>query len=335
VIRFGLRTTLGTIAYVYTFVNNNFQYEAYMRSGNLPAHYESTAVGPLTKLSATLDSSATTGALIQVADTSQFSPTGSVRITQPGGTGVVEYITYTAKTATTLTIGARAQTGGQATAQTFTYSATAPVTVTFAAPDTAATLAHWGSSVIMDGRFDDDKSLLFNFGQTTNVSVAAAAVQPLISIRLAPSVDNGFTGILGVREIVNRMQLKPTELGIYASGPFLIQLRLNGRPSGGTFVSAGGSSLAQVATHAVLQTYAGGESIAAAYTNSNGQTTLDLTQVRDLGNAILGGGTNNTVPTTTDNLYPDGPDVLTVVATNIGAAAATIQARLTWTEAQA
>ena len=335
VIRFGLRTTLGTIAYVYTFVNNNFQYEAYMRSGNLPAHYESSAVGPLTKLTATLDSSATTGALIQVSDASQFAPTGSVRITQPGGTGAVEYITYTAKTNTTLTIGARAQTGGQGTAQTFTYSATAPVTVTYAAPDTAATLAHWGSSVIMDGRFDDDKSLLFNFGQTANVSVAAAAVQPLISIRLAPSVDNGFTGVMGAREIINRMQLKPTELGIYASGPFLIQLRLNGRPSGGTFVAAGGSSLSQVATHAVLQTYAGGESIAAAYTNSNGQTTLDLTQVRDLGNAILGGGTNNTVPTTTDNLYPDGPDVLTVVATNIGAAAATIQARLTWTEAQA
>jgi hypothetical protein len=187
----------------------------------------------------------------------------------------------------------------------------------------------------MDGRFDDDKSLLFNFGQVTNVSVAAAAVQPLLSIRLAPSVDNGFTGVMGAREIINRMQLKPVELGIYASGPFLIQLRLNGRPSGGTFISAGGSSLSQVATHAVGQTYAGGESIAAAYTNTNGQTTLDLTQVRDLGNAILGGGTNNTVPTTTDNLYPDGPDVLTVVATNIGAAAATIQARLTWTEAQA
>ena len=335
VIRFGLRTTQGTIAYVYTFVNNNNQYEAYMRSGNMPAHYESTAVGPLTKLTATLSSAATTGALIQVSDTSQFSPSGTVRITQAGGTGAVEYISYSAKTATTLTIAARAQTGGQASAQTFTYSATAPVTVTFSAPDTAAALSHWGSSVIMDGRFDDDKSLLFNYGQTTSLSIAAAAVQPLLSIRLAPSVDNGFTGVLGVREIINRMQLKPTELGLFASGPFLIQLRLNGRSSGGTFVNVGGSSLSQVATHTLGQTYAGGESVAAAFTNSNGQTTLDLTQVRDLGNAILGGGTNNNVPTTTDNLYPDGPDVLTVVATNIGAAAATIQARLTWTEAQA
>jgi hypothetical protein len=335
VIRFGLRTTKGTIAYVYTFVNNNVQYEAYMRSGNLPAHYESNGTSGVTYLTSTLDAATSVGGIINVADTSLFSPSGTVRIAASGVSGVVEHISYSSKTSTTLTISARAQTGGQATAQTFTYSSTAPIAVTYAAPDTAAALSHWGSSVIMDGRFDDDKSLLFNFGQTTNVSVNAATVQPLLSIRLAPSVDNGFTGILGVREVINRMQLKPAELGIYASGPFLIQLRLNGRPSGGTFVNLGGSSLSQVATHAVGQTYAGGESIAAAYTNSNGQTTLDLTQVRDLGNSILGGGTNNTVPTTTENLYPDGPDVLTVVATNIGVAAATIQARLTWTEAQA
>jgi hypothetical protein len=60
---------------------------------------------------------------------------------------------------------------------------------------------------------------------------------------------------------------------------------------------------------------------------------LDLTQVRDLGNSILGGGINNTVPTTQTGLYPDGPDVLYVVATTT--AAANIQARLSWKEAQA
>lgn len=335
VIRFGLRATGGTVTYVYTYVNNNEQYEAYMRSGNLPSHYESNGISSVPRLTATLPSTATTGDLIQVSDTSGFSPTGVVRIAAAGATGVVEYISYSARTATTLTIAARAQAGGTLAAQTFTFSPTAPIGVTFATPDTAAALSHWGSSVIMDGRFDDDKSLLFNFGQTINVSVAPGAAQPLLSLRLAPSVDNGFTGVLGVREIINRMQLKPSELGIYASGPFLIQLRLNGIVSGGTFINVGGSSLAQVATHTAGQTFAGGESVAAAYTNVNGQTTLDLTQVRDLGNSILGGGTNNTVPNTTDNLYPDGPDVLTVVATNIGAAAATIQARITWTEAQA
>jgi hypothetical protein len=72
--------------------------------------------------------------------------------------------------------------------------------------------------------------------------------------------------------------------------------------------------------------------LAAAYVPI-GINTLDLTNVRDLGNSILGGGVNNTVPTTQAGLYPDGPDVLYVVATTTGAA--NIQARLSWKEAQA
>jgi hypothetical protein len=33
--------------------------------------------------------------------------------------------------------------------------------------------------------------------------------------------------------------------------------------------------------------------------------------------------------------YPDGPDVVTIVAQNIGSATASCAARLSWTEAQA
>jgi hypothetical protein len=58
----------------------------------------------------------------------------------------------------------------------------------------------------------------------------------------------------------------------------------------------------------------------------------DLSKLRDLGNSILGGGFTN-IPSV--NVYPDGPDVLTIVAQNIGTASANIQSRLSWTEAQA
>jgi hypothetical protein len=58
----------------------------------------------------------------------------------------------------------------------------------------------------------------------------------------------------------------------------------------------------------------------------------DLSKVRDLGNSIMGGGINNTPGT---GFYPDGPDVITIVARNIGAASANVQARINWTEAQA
>jgi hypothetical protein len=54
-----------------------------------------------------------------------------------------------------------------------------------------------------------------------------------------------------------------------------------------------------------------------------------------LGNAIQGGGLTNTCPTTVNGVYPDGPDIITITATNIGAVSSNILARLSWTEAQA
>jgi hypothetical protein len=80
----------------------------------------------------------------------------------------------------------------------------------------------------------------------------------------------------------------------------------------------------------------GGESVAAAYTNTAGQTVLDLSKVRDIGNSILGGGSQSTVSTTGADVYPDGPDVLYVCATNVVASATpNVWARLSWSEAQA
>jgi hypothetical protein len=343
VARFGFRGVGGAVTYVYSFVNNNQKYEAYMRSGNMCAHYESNGITPTSFLTQTLGSSDTT---IYVSDTSLFAPSGSIKVQGSGTSGNIEYMTYTGKTARTLTGLTRATTGGQASAQTFTYSATAPISIDYASPDTASALSHWGSSVIMDGRFDDDKSLLFNYGMLTPLTTTTLGqVTPLMAIRLAPSVDNGTTGTLGQKETINRAQLQLSELGLYTTGTgYFIQLYLNGYPSAAFGGSASGfaspiaptSSLAQVALNTTLgTTIIGGESVAAAYTNATGQTTLDLTQVRDLGNAILGGGISNTVPTSQAGVYPDGPDILYVVATALTATSSTIVARLTWKEAQA
>ena len=343
--RWGLRTSKGQIAYVYQQTNNNVRYEAYMRSGNMAAHYESNGVTNYTFLTSTLAAATGAGGTINVADTSGFAPSGTVKIQAAGQTGVIEYITYSAKTANTLTITARAQTGGQGSAQTFTYSASAPIQVEYATPDTVASLSHWGSSVIMDGRFDDDKSLIFNYGTTTAITTTSTTPIVIMAIRLAPSVDNGTTGLLGAKEIINRSQLQLTELGLYTTGTgYLINLILNGYASGamsGSFVSpvqsASGitSSFAQIALNTNAVNVTGGESVAAAYTNATSQTTLDLSQVRDLGNSILGGGTSNTVPTSQSGFYPDGPDILYVVATPLTTTSSTILARLSWKEAQA
>jgi hypothetical protein len=345
--RFGMRTTRGNIAYVYQFTNNNVQYEAYMRSGNMAAHYESNGIGAITKTTATLASATTTGGVINVASTAGFAPSGSIKVSSAAVAGAVEYISYSAITPTTITIAGRAQTGGAASAQTFTYSASAPVAVEFAAPDTLASISHWGSSVIMDGGFDDDKSLIFNYGMTSVVTTTSTTPVVLAAIRIAPSVDNNTIGLLGARAIINRMQLQLDSLGLYTTGTgYLINLVLNGVTGGtaftGGFVApvqqAGGitSSLAQVALNTSLgTTMSGGESVYAGYTDPTGATTLDLSGVRDLGNSILGGGTTNTIPSAQAGFYPDGPDILYVVAVPLTNTSSTILARIGWKEAQA
>jgi hypothetical protein len=345
-IRWGMRGKDGAVTYCHQVQNNNVQYEAFMRSGNLPAHYESSGMTPTTYITASVTVADTT---INVADTSLFNTSGLAKITASGTSGAVEYVTYSGKTATSLTGCVRGQTGG-ASATAFTYSSQAFVTVEYATADSVPSISHWGSSVIMDGQFNDDKSLIFNYGMTTGLTVAAAGSYALMAIRIAPSVDNGTTSTLGLKENINRMQLQLDSVSIIAAtSAVLINLVLNGRLAAafsGTgaqaaFISpqqlAGGftSSLAQIAVNGATGTTAtitGGESLAAAYVNP-GINTLDLSNVRDLGNSILGGGVNNTVPTTQTGLYPDGPDVLYVVATTTGAS--TIQARLSWKEAQA
>lgn len=343
-IRFGFKNQRGEIIYAHRIANANLRTEAYVRSGNLPARYESNTIPPITYLTATLANTNTTS--MSVNDTSEFPSSGTVCIRAAGNTGAtIEYVNYTGKTATTLTGLTRAVTnltgpggltggGGTGTAATFTFSATAPISVELHSPQYSANLGHWGSSVIMDGRYDDDKSFLFTAGMATALSVNAAATNALLSLRLSPSVDSGLTGILGARDLINRMQLTLREVGVYTAGTFLINLVLNGRVSAGTYTAAGGSSLSQVCLHTATTTITGGETIYSFFVN-NGVIVKDLDLVRDLGNSILGGGTSLTAPTTVNNIYPDGPDLVTVTATNLGASAATVNARLSWTEAQA
>ena len=349
-IRFGFKNNRGEVIYCHRIPNSNVNTEAYLRSGNLVARYETTTIPYRTVLTSTLSSATGTGGTIAVADTTGWPSAGTVVLTSAAATGaVIEYITYSAKTATSLTIATRGVTGGSG-ATTFTVtgattgntSGTAPIRAELYAPQQSSTISHWGSSVIMDGRFDDDKSLVFVAGQTrtqTISNVAQDATVPIISIRIAPSVDNGLTGILGNREIMNRMQLTLRSMGCQTTGTnmvFLITLRLNGRVSAGTFASVGGSSLAQVAYHTAGTTISGGENVFGFYTNTPGVTAQDLSTVRDIGNSILGGGNTLTCPTSALNVYPDGPDILTICATNITATTTnSINARISWTEAQA
>jgi hypothetical protein len=339
-IRFGFKNNRGEIIYAHRTPNNNIGTEAYMRSGNLPARYETNTMPTRTFLTATLAAGATS---MTVSDTSTFPPTGVLNVTAPADTGgAIEYIYYTGKTATTFTGLQRnsANTTGVAfgtsTATTFTYSATAPTLVESFSPSQASTVSHWGSSVIMDGRYDNDKSFVFNYGQNQQAQYVNPSTRyPVFSIRLAPAVDNGQSGVLGQREIINRMQLAPVSSGVFSSNNAVrAELVLNGRVSSGTFTPIGGSSLAQYAVHGPAAVINGGESIYTFFVPPNSVDTQDLTALRDIGNSILGGGLNNAVSNTSNQIYPDGPDILTLCITPVGGAA-NVAARLSWSEAQA
>jgi len=336
-VRFGFKNNRGEINYCHRIPNNNVNTEAYLRSGNLVARYETNTLPIKTYLTATLTSGVT--ASMTVADTTFFPSSGTLLIAAAADTGgAVEYISYTGKTATTFTGLTRNATGGTGSATTFTYSATAPIVVESYSPAQASTISHWGSSVIMDGGYDDDKSVQFNYGLNAPVSFPTAGTRyPMFSVRLAPSVDNGLTGLLGAREVINRMQLQPVACGAYPTGSGVkIDFILNGRvsSSANAFVPVGGSSLAQYSNHGTGASITGGENIYTFFAPAGGFETVDLRQLRDLGTSILGGGNTLSVPTTANNIYPDGPDILTVCVTPLTGAAATV-ARLSWTEAQA
>jgi hypothetical protein len=403
-IRWGLRGSNGDITYVHKIANNNVNNEAYMRSGNLPARYETNTLAPTTQLESTLQN---TDNSINVTSTNGFPSSGTLLIRDDNA---YEYVNYASKNPTeflgvtrakagnpslavtiasgssigtvsstsTLQVGMRVASDafpdntfvskiisgtslkfsnasisanptvvvapmGATVAQNFTYSATNPVAVEYAFPDYASYVSHWGTAVIMDGRFDPDKSLLFTYGQSGVTEIAAGVTKSLFSIRLAPSVDNSVGAVFGAREIINRMQLVPQELNVTTrgtAGSVLVTVVLNGTPSTSTnwnTASSGAagianSSLAQIANYSGGSTTTQGGEVVAGFFVGQGSQILDLSNLRDLGNSILGGGT-----TTADlEIYPDGPDVLTVNVTNLESTGnIEVLGRLTWTEAQA
>jgi hypothetical protein len=340
-IRWGFKNNRGEVMYCHRLTNNNINTEAYMRSGNMCARYETNTLPPYTVLTGSITTGSST---FSVVDASLFPPSGTVMVANTsafGGFGTggvqnapIEFINYSSKTANTFTISARGVYGGVASANTFTYQANVPIAVSLVAPQNAVTISHWGSSVIMDGRYDDDKSLVFTIGQNNTITnLPINQRYAIISLRISPSVDNGIAGLLGVREVVNRMQLILRQMDVLTTGPFRMDVILNGTPASGFWSSIGGSSLSQYSLHANATPVVGGENIFSFFTNTGGVTQQDMTLVSALGTSILGGG-QSALANVAFGRYPDGPDVITICATPLQLSS-NINARVSWTEAQA
>lgn len=341
-IDFIMRGSDGNWVYAHRIKNNNINTEAYMRSGNLPVRYSIENEGVASSLTASMDASQNT---IPVADLTYFPNAGTVYIDN-------ELISYTGKSAASgagnLTGAGRAATlttyfAGNNNAGTAAAAAThnSGVGVILVSNTCTPLLSHWGSALIMDGGFDEDRGYIFNY-QRVGISMSTTT-QTAFLIRLAPSVDNGQVGALGARDLLNRSQLLLNAVGMAVSGgtspgACIVEGILNPRNfSSATWLplnteAVGGQpSFAQVATSVSWTTGSfalPGEQVfafaAPTITTGSVNDRLDLDQLKELTGAPLGG----------DGMYPDGSDILAInVRLTTGTAAGHVLLR--WSEAQA
>ena len=236
---------------------------------------------------------------------------------------------------------------GAGAASTFTFDATQPASVEIIGATSVPQISHWGSSVIMDGRYDDDRAYVYTVGSRTGREVNSGETKALLAIRLAPSVDNGIPDSFAARELINRMQLVLRTAEVSANGAFFVELVLNPNITNSIdWENVGGTSLAQYAdltqgASVIANELVGGEVIYGFYADA-GVADYDLGLVKEISNSILGGGTDQLAATTPPNpsgVFPDGPEVLAVKVTNIGGGRGSnrraIDFRISWTEAQA
>ena len=491
-IRWGFRGTDGNVIYAHKIPNNNFNTEAYMRSGNLPARYEVNTIPP--SVQATTSIGASDSTIYVDKAPYAFPPSGTLRVKQATSStaGVIEYINYTGKTSfeqdvinvdgagntisvasttglvpggiqtitfdrpfsnvvaektyyvasvpssttftitsvagsstpislttatgsalsplaiaesgsftgvtreragatgVNLTIASGSSTGtvssatgiqkgqlvvgsnipddtfvhsisgtnivlskavtaanptgvifpalGAGSAQSFTFSTTRPISIELLQATSVPQISHWGSSVIMEGRYDDDRAYVYTIGSKTQRSISSGATRAVIALRVSPSVDNGIVGNFATRELINRMQLVLRAVDISATGKFFVEVLLNPRPdANNNWVSVGGTSLAQYAILTTDTDLIGGEVIYGFYADT-GVNSYDLSIVKEISNSILGGGSTTYAVSTPPNpsgIFPDGPEVLAVRVTNLDTTARNIDARISWTEAQA
>lgn len=378
-VRFGFKDQHGNVRYVHSFVHGNFFTEAYMRSGNIPARYEIQNIGQPSYVPAL----AHWGTSVIMDGRFDSDRAYIFNATSPNltllGQGAGGATTVEARVEST---GLYYYVQGWRTYPTIGYA------IRLNAPD--ATLSSFGDGTAIagadlaagtklstplttqvpaqpylpsiDSQLDQSnfsntraaRNLLVVDTQPTGTSGSNSTYTlgtagedinvtkkiPLISVRLAPSVDTSAPGFLGEREIINRMQLILNSVGILTTHAVTIELILNGQLSNNDWQRVNPPSLSQLISHTADDTISGGASIynfeasgGTGTTNRTPNLTIEeLGEIATLGNSILGG----------DNVYPDGPDVLTVVAnlTEDPSAVSTsnpfiISGRASWAESQA
>ena len=225
-IDFMLRGSDGNYVFAHRIRNSNVNTEAYMRTGNMPVRYEVINEGAMGKLRQSVTATAGT---LPLVDASAFpNEAGTVYIDN-------ELISFSGKSGNNL-IGCSRSTplvnfvgGAQRTFRAGGATVHEVNTGVILISNTISPIiSHWGSAMLTDGRFDEDRGYLFNYA-STGIQVSTTK-QTAFLIRLAPSVSNAIIGDLGDRELINRAQLLLKSIAVTAdtgTGGLVIEGVLN------------------------------------------------------------------------------------------------------------
>lgn len=348
-IRYGFKDTVGHIRYFHEFRHNNKLDESYFRSGNLPSRYEiengSTATTAPTLFhfgtSIIMDGTFDDDKAYQFTGQSKpfaFTAGGSSNVTSNNvstfqqitldGRRVYVYAIPVAQVdAEAATVGASIKENAGSNLIAGTYitqikvdGANSLIYTSYPATSTDPT---GGSTYpVISG------STVVVVGESTEVELSRPL--PLISVRLAPSVDSGLTGALGEREVINRMQLRLRQASITSNRDIEFILLQNSLPSAITFEDAQSPSLSEIIKHKAGDTLLNGTAIYSAKASA-GSVTVDLDGLLEIGNSMLGG----------DGIFPAGPDLLTLAVqpqTTSGVSNSTpftVSGKISWSESQA
>jgi hypothetical protein len=362
-IRFGFKDTNGHVKYVHEFIHNNRLDEAYMRSGNLPAKYE-IENGPSPDYAPTLFHWGTSvimdgtfdedDAYLFTAASKSLSFTNGQSLTATTNQNSQLFYVYNRATrnydwyvrfsfptadSSKFSTGTKLYTSNnQLNGQEVAYTQFSGSNI----------LVH---IYIQSGFYTPAVYPVVTSG--TAVSIGQPPVQtgngvnlgtdviPLLTIRLAPSVDSGLSGELGAREVINRMQLKLAEVGLILTHDCEVSMILNGDLSNVAWENVKAPSLSQLLKHDSGDKIVGGVEIfsfraSGGSTDNTGKrlsatSNFPLGTIIDMGNSILGG----------NGTFPNGPDILTVavkVVDTQGLSAVSpfvASSRITWAESQA
>jgi len=373
-VRFGFKDQTGLVTYVHEFIHNNKFTEAYMRSGNLPARYEIENIGSPSYVPALAHWGTSVIMDGRFDDDKAYVFTANSNSITLTGTNI---ITFQARVESRQTY--EVFDGGQRRLAGFALlienpspllnniSSNLVVQGTSIQPGTRSALPinnqitprqpylasvdsiHSNNNFTRRARNlliidrQPNTTSATNSTYTVEVSTVDTSIVydiPLISIRLSPSVDNSSPGFLGQREIINRMQLILSEVGVLTSHGVEITLRLNGQINNNSWQRVQNPSLSQLIYHEPGDTISSGTNIysfraqgGSGLTNRTPISTVaQLGEIATLGNSIMGG----------DGTFPDGPDLLTIIARLVEDPSTvsptnpfSVSGRISWSESQA